>query len=118
MKLEALRPNEIEHFIAKHNWLPNSIQADAVRKFASMLLVARWPAEPSPESEISTRYEILREALELIAGDRADCESSTSGAMSCKKNGRRRIARFGADKWCDRCIANDALNRAEELAKK
>lgn len=57
---------------------------------------------------------ILREALELIAGHGGDCEHSTKGRLSCMVD-RRRIARYSADRWCNKCIANQALDSAEAV---
>lgn len=94
---------------------PNSVEAVAVRKFAQHL--REGGVGDNSHSIIVEQHDILREALELIAGERGSCEGFTTGPMSCKKAGRRRIARYSADRWCDRCIANDALDRAIEAGK-
>lgn len=48
-----------------------------------------------------------RNALRLIA--RNGCENYT-GRSTCRDNsGRTRDARYGAEKWCDACIALDVL---------
>jgi NTP pyrophosphatase (non-canonical NTP hydrolase) len=49
--------------------------------------------------------EIMRLALELI--DRDGCTTNTRGR--CWDEGRQRGARYGADAWCDACVARDAL---------
>lgn len=49
----------------------------------------------------------MRAALLLIGG--VGCENFTRG--HCEANGRQRGAEFGADAWCDACIANAALGR-------
>lgn len=54
---------------------------------------------------------VLRAALRLIAGK--SCHSYTTGLGSCPEAGRRRNARYGADRWCDACIAHDALQRTK-----
>jgi hypothetical protein len=50
----------------------------------------------------------LIDALNLIA--RGGCETFTQGS-SCRDahSGRTRGAHYGAGKWCDACIANEAL---------
>jgi len=47
------------------------------------------------------------EALRLIAGDR--CETFTRGRCSDPLSGRTRGAQYGAYRWCDACVAADAL---------
>jgi hypothetical protein len=56
-----------------------------------------------------TAEEIAAEALRLIAGDR--CERLTRGRCSDASSGYVRGARYGADAWCDGCVAADALAR-------
>lgn len=48
----------------------------------------------------------LVEALKLIAGDR--CENYTSGSCIGDR-GRTKDAPYTAERWCDACIAADAL---------
>jgi hypothetical protein len=55
--------------------------------------------------------EIAADALRLIAGDR--CWTFTRGRCSDEGSGRVRGARYGAEKWCDSCVATDALVRME-----
>lgn len=38
-----------------------------------------------------------------------DCQTFTRGRCSDRGSGRRRGARYGADKWCDGCISHEAL---------
>jgi len=47
----------------------------------------------------------MRSALKLIAGEK--CSNFTSG--DCKSAGRTKNAQYGADRWCDACIARDGL---------
>lgn len=53
------------------------------------------------------------DALELIG--KGGCSNFWQG--HCEASGRVRGAQFGADAWCDACIANDALGRAREIVK-
>jgi hypothetical protein len=55
------------------------------------------------DSELSR----LRDALTHIAED--GCESYTTGPGSCINAGRSRDAEYTADRWCDQCVAYDAL---------
>jgi hypothetical protein len=48
-------------------------------------------------------------ALTLI--DRHGCETFTSGRCLDENSGRTRGAEYGAERWCDPCVARDALNR-------
>lgn len=65
-------------------------------------------AEPAPESyamrEIDAR---MFSALSLIA--ERGCETFTVGRCWSPGNGRTRGARYGAECWCDPCVATDAL---------
>lgn len=47
----------------------------------------------------------MRQALVEIAGD--GCENYTRG--DCRSAGRVRGAIYGADQWCSRCIARQAI---------
>lgn len=49
-------------------------------------------------------------ALKLIAGD--SCDRLTSGPGSCWTQPWTKDAQFTADRWCDRCIAREALFKA------
>lgn len=51
----------------------------------------------------------LRNALRLIAGK--SCSNFTTGPGSCLKQGRRRNAKYSAERWCDACIAWEAIQR-------
>lgn len=53
----------------------------------------------------------IREALEQIANGE-QCTNYT-GPPYCRdpRSGRRRDADFGAERWCDACIAREALDR-------
>lgn len=53
-------------------------------------------------------------ALRHIAPE-LKCEAFTSGIGSCFRVGRTPDARYGADKCCDSCIANDAFERIDKL---
>lgn len=55
--------------------------------------------------------EILADALLLIAEDRCASFTTPEGCLS-PTTGRVRGAKFGAEAWCDACIARDALVRA------
>lgn len=52
----------------------------------------------------------LRSALELI--DRNGCTNLTRGRC-WDTNSRQRGAKYGADAWCDACVARDALGPEE-----
>jgi hypothetical protein len=58
-------------------------------------------ADPSPTSDP------LIDALYLVA--RGGCETFTAGTCRDANSGRIRTARYGSQKWCDPCIAIDAL---------
>ena len=49
----------------------------------------------------------LQAGLRHIA-DGQECTTYTSPA-TCRTSGRTRDAKYGADRWCDACIANDTL---------
>lgn len=49
----------------------------------------------------------LRSALELI--NRNGCSNFTRGRCTDPYSGRARDAHYGANRWCDACIAADAL---------
>jgi hypothetical protein len=55
----------------------------------------------------AAEIERLKAALRLIRGD--FCENYTTGLGSCRLNGRKPDAEYGADRWCDPCIAYAAL---------
>jgi hypothetical protein len=59
------------------------------------------------EAEMKFAVRQMRAALVLIAGD--GCSSFTSGPGSCIRSDRKRDAVYVADRWCDACIAFDAL---------
>lgn len=52
--------------------------------------------------------QILTDAL-LIIGEQG---CSNYVGSSCQRSGRGRRAEFTAERWCDECIARDALERA------
>ena len=54
--------------------------------------------------------EIVLDALRLIAGAAPHCENYRA-APFCRdpQSGRVRGAQYGADRWCDPCVAADAL---------
>jgi hypothetical protein len=62
-----------------------------------------------------SELDIAYDALLLIAGPPPHCSSSTTESHACRQptSGRTRGARYGADAWCDQCIAVDALERME-----
>lgn len=53
----------------------------------------------------------LQAGLRHIA-DGQECTTYTSPA-TCRTSGRTRDAKYGADRWCDACIANDTLTEWE-----
>lgn len=62
--------------------------------------------------ESAEGVQILVDALLLIAGDR--CTTFTPPA-NCLSAGKTRGVRYGADAWCEGCVARDALVRAGAL---
>jgi hypothetical protein len=77
----------------------------AIVNLAVASLRIERPAKAKPK-----RSSIETDALTLIANRR--CEHYFSG--SCRTDGSRtRGAQYGADRWCDPCIAADALARGE-----
>lgn len=71
-------------------------------------------AEPTPTTAsrptAAERVAYLVEAALLI--EATGCTTFTSGRCSDPHSGRSRRSRYGADRWCDACIARDALDRA------
>lgn len=61
------------------------------------------------EECIKADWERYRPALELI--DREGCTNFTSGR--CWDYERQRGAKYGADAWCDACVARDALGEED-----
>ena len=59
----------------------------------------------SPNATHSHRR--VQSALRLIA--KHGC-ASFIGNTRCWNAGRKRSAKYGADRWCDACIAQDALD--------
>lgn len=60
---------------------------------------------------------VLKGALEtIIASHGGGCQSFTGGIGSCFRFGRTPIAQDGADRVCDSCIADAALNQASATA--
>ncbi len=60
--------------------------------------------------EENERLRALRAALVLIANGQ-ECSNYTKG--TCRSGtGRTKDARYTAGRWCDTCIANDALTRS------
>jgi hypothetical protein len=57
----------------------------------------------------------VADALRLIMGDR--CQTFTSGLGTCITSGRTKDAKYTAERWCDSCIAFDALNTLDEAVK-
>jgi len=75
------------------------------------------PSRPRPyPARKATDAGILAvvDALWLI--DRHGCTNYTVGRCSDPTSGKRRGAKYGADMWCNACVARDALDRlAEDL---
>lgn len=67
----------------------------------------------SVKAEPADAVQILGDALLLIAGER--CSTFTSGSCRNGTSGKVRGAKYGADAWCEPCIAFDALERAGAL---
>lgn len=55
------------------------------------------------------RLKELTEALELITGRAIDGCEAFSSPSNCLTAGRMRDAEYGADQWCDACVAREAL---------
>lgn len=70
------------------------------------------PARPRAYPMLSGGHPAVVDALWLI--DRHGCTSYTRGRCLDPHSGKKRGARYGADAWCDACIARDALNRLAE----
>lgn len=65
---------------------------------------------------LQAKADRMHEALMLIAennGNGTDnhCSNYTGGSATCRKpnSGRTKDAEYGADRWCDACIAADGL---------
>jgi hypothetical protein len=73
------------------------------------------PAGPFPYPlavAITASVCIATDALHLI--DQHGCTTFTRGRCLDATSGKKRGAKYGADKWCDACVARDALNRIAE----
>jgi len=82
-----------------------------------------YGAEPNSEVEqaanrlggvlfhLQRTYAALDEALYLIAGEHC---STYTGESNCVNAGRVRDAEYGADAWCDQCIARVALEQISQ----
>jgi len=55
------------------------------------------------------KLRVARRALKLLAGD--GC-TNYWGGTTCVTNGRKKNAQYGADRWCDACIARDGLEKS------
>lgn len=62
-------------------------------------------------NETVTKLRRARKALRLIAGIR--CTNYTAGSCRDSGSGRTKGAYYGADKWCDACIATDGLEKSK-----
>jgi hypothetical protein len=51
-----------------------------------------------------------RWALRLISIGTSKCENFWKD-YTCVTAGRKRTTKYGADRWCNTCIANDALRK-------
>lgn len=84
----------------------------AVAKMTSSDRAAQKLAE-----ELVAGYNFDRTVEPLLAAlqevDRNGCTSYTVGRCFDKNTGRTRNAPYVADKWCDACVARDALNAYE-----
>jgi hypothetical protein len=65
---------------------------------------------PPAAKRLRAERDRYRNALECIISDRGTCENFT-GQHTCRDplSGRTRGAYYGAEAWCDVCIARDAL---------
>ena len=62
---------------------------------------------------LRSRIERMEAALRLIAGERCETYFSRPGdpdRYQCADSGRTRDAECLADRWCDACIAHEALS--------
>lgn len=83
--------------------------ADVRAEFDQQLAAAdRRTARAAGLNDQAARYAAMCAALRLI--DRHGCITYTRGR--CWDSGRTRGARYGADAWCDACVAADALGDA------
>lgn len=61
-------------------------------------------------SPLSTEEKLrkARRALRLISIGASKCENFWKDC-TCATAGRKKTAKYGGDRWCNTCIANDAL---------
>lgn len=58
------------------------------------------------------RLKRARTALRLVAATSGGRCSNYWGTTTCRTNGRKKNAKYGADRWCDACIALDGLEKS------
>lgn len=58
-----------------------------------------------------TKLRRARQALRLIANVR--CENYTADSCRDAGSGRKRNGYYGADRWCNTCIAHEGLERSK-----
>lgn len=70
---------------------------------------------PAVHTDTTTEARIgrLRAALTLIG---TDCANYWGGTNCVTNGGRTPDAQYGADRWCDQCIARDALEHDSQTA--
>jgi hypothetical protein len=75
-------------------------------------------AEAQGLADVVERYEGALRQIVADAGGR--CETFTRGSCRDENSGRTLGAKYGADRWCDPCIALDALadrSLTEQMAR-
>lgn len=70
------------------------------------------PTTDTPATTVEARIDRLRAALTLIGTDCANYRAH----YTCVTAGRTRDAQYGADRWCEQCIARDALEHDSQAA--
>lgn len=56
------------------------------------------------------KLRIARRALKLISEGLSKCENFWKD-YTCATAGRKKTAKYGAERWCNTCIANEALRK-------
>lgn len=68
-----------------------------------------WEVNPIGTAK---RLKRLEDALQIVAGRYLNGCESFRPPSNCLTAGRTIDAKYGADQWCDGCVAREALNEA------
>ena len=111
----ALREAQQEHVRVVRVW--NALEAENVRlqceaeQQGRMIVDALNRGDERERQRDTLRAENVRLREALTAINTGECERVTTGIGSCARHPEwNRWAEYTADKWCDSCIAHEALH--------